>query len=44
MPPDPVFMFPTVFCIGMTGHALVVMNGAQNVEQTKKKLTEAFQV
>ena len=41
---DVVFVFPSIFCIGMTGKTLVVMNGPQSSTQVGDKLTEAFQV
>ncbi|CAI7988758.1 UBX domain-containing protein 4 [Geodia barretti] len=39
----PVFIFPSVFCIGLTGKALAIMNGKQTADELKEKLTEAFQ-
>ena len=41
---DMVFMCPSIFCIGMTGKLLVVMNGPQSSAQLQYKLTEAFKV
>jgi len=38
-----VFVFPSIFCIGMTGKTLVIMNGPQSSTQIGDKLTEAFQ-
>lgn len=38
-----VFMYPSVFCIGMNGKSLVVMNGEQTASQMSSKLTDAFQ-
>ena len=41
---DTIFVCPSIFCIGMTGKSLVVMNGPQSSAQLRNKLTEAFQV
>ena len=39
-----VFVCPSIFCVGMTGKLLVVMNGPQSSAQLRDKLTEAFEV
>jgi hypothetical protein len=39
----PVFVFPSAFCIGLTGKPLVIMNGQQSASQIKDKVEEAFE-
>lgn len=39
-----VFVFPSVYCIDLSGKPLVVMNGQQTAEALKIKLSEAFGV
>ena len=39
-----VFMYPSVFCIGLKGKSLIIMNGEQSPSQMRSKLSDAFQV
>jgi len=39
-----MFVFPSIFCVGMMGKTLVIMNGPQSSTQVGDKLTKAFQV